>query len=182
MARRDLPTAEEALRILATKRSRPARRPPPPAGRALTGLIRELDKKYGQGPGALQARWKEIVGEQIAARCEPVKLIRARGSTPAALEVRVAGAAAALIQHQAAEILSRVNLFLGDGAVTRLRIIQGPLRPKVAEAPKAVRKRITPLDAAKEAELAEGLADAPEGPMKSALLQLGRAVLRRGPA
>src|SRR5690606_20607414 len=88
MARRDLPSAEEAIRILATRRTRPARRPPPPAGRALTGLIRDLDKRFGQGPGALQARWKEIVGEKIAARCEPVKLVKARGSTPPALEVR----------------------------------------------------------------------------------------------
>src|SRR5690606_9586057 len=131
-------------------------------------------------PGALQARWTEIVGEKIAARCEPVKLIKARGSTPTALEVRVAGAAAALIQHQAAEILARVNLFLGDGTVTRLRIVQGPLRAQPAAAAKPVRRRSAPLDAAKEAELAEGLAEAPDGPLKSALLELGRGVLRRG--
>ncbi|MGE5502481.1 MAG: DUF721 domain-containing protein, partial [Ignavibacteriales bacterium] len=35
-----------------------------------------------------------------------------------------------------------------------------------------------PLDAAAERELADGLADQPDGPLKSALLKLGREVLR----
>jgi hypothetical protein len=37
------------------------------------------------------------------------------------------------------------------------------------------------LDAALEAGLAEGLAKAPDGPLKQALLKLGRGVLRRPP-
>jgi hypothetical protein len=178
MARR-LPTRDETIQILARKPTRPARRPPPPVGRSLNRLIKELDERFGQGPGALQARWREIVGPDIARRTEPVKLARPRGGGPAALEVRVAGAAAALIQHQGPEILARVNLFLGSGAVDKLRIVQGPLRQTgVAEA-RPARRRPAPLDAAQEAELARGLEDAPEGPLKAALAELGRNVLRR---
>lgn len=173
---RDLPSTEEAARILAHRRTRPQRRPPPPAGRALNRLIRELDEKFGQGPGALQARWREIVGSEIARRTEPVKLTRPRGGGPGALEIRVAGPAAALVQHQAPEILTRVNLFLGEGTVTRLRIVQGPLR--LAPAAKPTRRRKPPLDAAEEAELARSLADAPDTPLKEALMSLGRGVLR----
>jgi hypothetical protein len=92
----------------------------------------------------------------------------------------VAGPSAALIQHQAHEILARVNLFLGADAVQKLRIVQGPLRPAADGAP-APRRRAMPLDAAKEAELAASLAEAPEGPLKAALTRLGRAVLRRSP-
>lgn len=180
MARRPLPTPAEAADILARKRTRPQRRPPPVAGRGLNKLLKELDAKYGQGPGALQARWREIVGVEMAKRTEPVKLTKPRGGGPGALEIRVAGASAALIQHQAHEIVARVNLFLGEGAVNKLRIVQGPLRATGVDA-KPVRKRTAPLDAAQEAALAKSLETAPDGPLKAALLRLGRGVMRRGP-
>jgi hypothetical protein len=177
---RPLPTPAEAAAILARKRTRPQHRPPPVAGRGLSKLLKELDAKYGQGPGALQARWREIVGVELAKRTEPVKLTKPRGGGPGALEIRVAGASAALIQHQAHEIVSRVNLFLGEGAVNKLRIVQGPLRNAASIEPKAARKRAAPLDAAREAELARSLENAPDGPLKAALLRLGRGVMRRG--
>jgi hypothetical protein len=175
MPHRGLPTSQEALRILAEKRTRPPRRPPPPAGRSLARLLKELDGKFGQGAGALQARWREIVGPEVARRTEPVKLTKGRAGQPSSLEIRVAGPAAAIIQHQAHEILARVNLFLGAEAVQKLRVVQGPLRhQEAARTP----RRPQPLDAAKEAELARDLASAPDGPLKQALLKLGRGVLR----
>ncbi|HYF21882.1 MAG TPA: DciA family protein [Caulobacteraceae bacterium] len=180
---RRLPTPEETLRILAAKRTRPQRRPAPPAGRSLAKLIKSLDERFGQGPGMLQARWREIVGDQLARITEPVKLTKARGASPGALEIRVGGAAAALIQHRGQEIIERVNLFLGDGAIGRLRIVQGPLKPR-AEAPATPRRRrsAAPLDAAREAELAESLKAAPDGPLKAALTRLGRSVLKEDDA
>jgi hypothetical protein len=177
MAKRPLPSAEEALRILARKRTRPQRRPPPPLGRALGKTLREFDAKFGKGPGALAARWREVVGAEIAKRTEVVKLTKGRNGGPSSLEIRVAGPAAAIIQHQAHEILARVNLFLGADAVQKLRIVQGPLQARAEPAPP--RKRSQPLDAAEEARLAQSLADAPDGKLKSALLALGRGVLRQ---
>ena len=177
MPRRPLPTAQEAAEILGRKRTRPPRRPPPPAGRGLSKLVRDLDARFGQGAGALTARWREVVGAEIARRTEPVKLVKGRNGGPSSLEIRVAGPSAAIIQHQAHEILARVNLFLGAEAVQKLRIVQGPLRAQ-AEAP-APRKRAQPLDAAAEARLAASLAEAPDGRLKDALLKLGRGVLGR---
>jgi hypothetical protein len=178
------PTPEEAARILASRRTRPARRPPPPAGRALSKLIQSLDDRFGQGPEALKARWREIAGDNLAARSEPVRLIRPRGGGPASLELKVDGPTAALIQHQAAEILARVNLFLGPGAVAKLRIVQGPVRPPptalaAAKAGRARRLRAQPLDAELEAQLEAGLAPFDDGPLKDALRRLGREVLRQ---
>ncbi|MFN9928861.1 MAG: DUF721 domain-containing protein [Phenylobacterium sp.] len=174
---RRLPSLDEALQILGSHRTRPARRPPPPAGRALKAMVRDLDARFGQGAGALAARWREVVGAEIARRTEPIRVIAARGSTTATLEIRVAGPSAALIQHQAQDILARVNVFLGAGAVGRLRIIQGPLRR--ADTAKPVRRSARPLDAAQEARLAAGLSDLPEGGLKDALAALGRGVLAR---
>ena len=166
------------MRILAEKRTRPQHRPPPPMGRSLNRTLREFDAKFGQGSGALLARWREVVGVEIARRTEPVKLTKGRNGGPSSLEIRVAGPSAAIIQHQAPEILARVNLFLGAEAVQKLRIVQGPLQHK-AELRPAVR-RLPPLDAALEAGLAKDLAAAPDGKLKAALLALGRGVLRRG--
>ena len=178
MFRRTLPSPQEALAILAAKRTRPVHRPPPPAGRALNKTLRELDARFGQGPGALMARWREVVGPEIARRTEPVKLVKGRNGGPSSLEIRVAGPAAAIVQHQAHDILARVNLFLGAEAVQKLRIVQGPLRG-TGEAAPAPRRRAAPLDAAAEAKLAEGLSNAPDGKLKQALMALGRGVLRR---
>ena len=188
MPRRRLPTAEETQRILAERRTRPAIRAMPAAGRRLTPLLKSLEARFGQGPDVLRARWREIVGEHLAARTEPVKVVRNRAGG-ATLELKVDGPAAALIQHQAPEVLARVNLFLGEGQVARLRIVQGrvlasPVDAAKTRAAQAKRRRAQPLDAAEEAALQSGLAKAAEGPLKQALLKLGREVLRaqKGPS
>jgi hypothetical protein len=181
---RDLPTAAEAARILAVKRTRPARQPPAAVGRRLSSFVKQLDERFGRGPETLQARWREIVGETLAAHTEPAKLSRPRNGPGAVLELKVDGPAATLIQHQAPELLARVNLFLGAGAVERLRIVQGVIhraKPTTgpADAAKARRRRSAPLDAGLEADLAAGVARAGEGPLQTALVRLGREVLRR---
>ncbi len=180
---RPLPTPREALLILQGRRTRPAPGPPPAAGKALTATIKALDARFGQGAEGLKARWREIVGETLARRTEPIRLVRGRGDGPAALELRVEGPSATLIQHQAPDVLARVNLFLGAGAVDRLRIVQGPLRGKLdrARQPRAepVRRHEGPLDAAAEAALADSLEAIPGESLKAALTRLGRAVLRR---
>ena len=181
---RPLPSAEDAARILAAKRTRRAPRPPPPAGRPLGPFIKALDERFGRGPAVLRARWREIVGEALALRTEPMKLSKPRGGGGGVLELKVDGPAAALIQHQAPDILARVNLFLGSGAVARLRVVQGPVRRPAAEqgaaqAAQARRRGAQPLDAGAEAELEAGLARAADGPLKTALRRLGREVLRQ---
>lgn len=175
---RDLPSLEEAAEILKRRRTRPVRRPPPVAGRAVARLVRSLDKQFGPSVAPLQSRWREIVGETLWRISEPVKLITPRGAnagTGATLELRVDGPAAAIVQHQAEDIIARVNLAIGSGAVGRLRIVQGLIRR--AGRPKPPRPR-PPLDAAREAELMASLATTPDGPLKAALIKLGRAMLR----
>ncbi len=175
---RDLPTESEAREILSRRRTRPMPRPAPPAGRSLAPFIKELDAKFGRGAGALEPRWREIVGDQLARVTRPQKLTKGRGGAGGTLELRVAGPAALLVQHQSADILKRVNLFLGEGTVERLRIAQGPVKPLPAPAAstKGARRRIEPLDAGAEAELRQSVEAAPDA-LKVALANLGRAVL-----
>ena len=176
--RRPLPTVQEAAEILSRRRSKPMPRPAPRAGRSLGPVLKALEERFGQGPGQLQLKWKEIVGETLARHTEPVKLTKARGNAPGVLELRVAGPAAAIVQHQAPEILQRVSLILGEGSVTKLRILQGAVRVSPGRPQAARRRQKGPLDAAAEQTLAEGLADAPEGPLRDALIRLGRETLR----
>lgn len=181
--RRPLPTEAEARQILAQRRTRPAPRPPPPAGRSLAPLIKKLDAQFGRGASALEPRWVEIVGERLARVTRPQKLTRGRGGAGGTLELRVAGPAALLVQHQSADIIQRVNLFLGAGSVERLRIAQGPVKPlpqgDARPRPRG-RAALPPLPAAAEAELSASVEEAPEG-LKAALRKLGRAVLSQPP-
>ena len=179
---RRLPDRQEAARILATKRSRPAPGPAPRVGRSLSKLVKGLDDKFGKGVDGLRARWPEIVGPTLSRCTEPVKLIKPRGATPGALEIRVSGPAAALIQHQSDQILQRVALVLGQGIAERLRIVQGPIHPPPSRAgapPRPSHAAPPPLDAAAEARLKAEMGQLEEGPLKAALLRLGREVVRR---
>lgn len=176
--RRPLPDPSEVAEILARKRTIPVRRPPPPVGRSLAPALKALEERFGKGAGGLQAYWREIVGETLARHTEPVRLVKGRAGS--ILELRVAGPAAAIVQHQAPDILARASLKLGEGEVVKLRIVQGPIRGTGQTArPRPARKRARPpLDAAAERDLAEGLAAQPDGPLKAALEKLGREVLR----
>lgn len=176
--RRTLPTDAEAREILSRRKSRPAPRPAPRAGKALSAMIRDLDERFGRGAGALEPRWREIVGEPLARVTRPQKLSKGRGGKGGVLELRVAGPAALLVQHQSADILARVNLFLGEGAVERLTIAQGPVKPLPTARPAAAPVRPAPLSAAVEADLNASVEPAPEG-LRAALTRLGRAVLAR---
>lgn len=182
MPRRSLPSLEDARRILAGKRTRPARKAAPPVGRALTPFIKALDQRFGQGAGGLKARWCEIVGETLAKRSEPAKLVKGRAGVGAVLEIKVEGPMATLVQHQSPDILARVNLFLGEGAVARLRIVQGPVAAARGDPPGAPRRaRVRPLDAAAEAELSQSVQGAVDPRLRTGLERLGRAVLGREP-
>jgi hypothetical protein len=149
-------------------------------------LLKTLEARFGADSSGLEARWREIVGETLGRLSQPNKLIRSRkgASEGATLEIRVDGPAATLVQHQAGDILARVNLALGEGAVSKLRIVQGPLRAPPIKAAGAPLRRIAkgPLDAAAEAELSQGLEDLADDRLKRALLTLGRGVVRRSRA
>ena len=80
----------------------------------------------------LVTHWEDIVGPEIAAHAEPMKLQWPRQATPedaepATLVLRVEGPAAIEIQHLAGVIVERVNRFFGWQAVGRIALRQAPL-------------------------------------------------------
>ena len=120
--------------------------------------------------------WDDIVGAEIAAMAEPVRMqwIRNRDpdeSLPATLVLRVEGPAAIEIQHFANLICERVNQFLGWRAVGRLALRQAPLR-------RGASKKTRAADPAAAARIAETLSDIGDDDLKAALARLGAAIKR----
>src|ERR1700691_4839707 len=96
-------------------------------------VVGETFTRQGFASAELVTRWTEIVGVEIAAHSEPMRIQRtgrADGDErePRTLVVRVEGPAAIDIQHLGDVICERVNRFLGWRAVARLAWRQAPLR------------------------------------------------------
>ena len=119
--------------------------------------------------------WPSIVGETLAARCQPVKLTGASRERGGTLHVHVAGAAALELQHGEPQLLERINSYFGYEAVARLRLIQAPLsRPR-----RAVAASVPPLDAAGRAEIEATVRPVADEALRAALAGLGAAIKTR---
>ena len=160
------------------KPSRPFARPL----RELLGkLVGDAFARQGFASAELVTRWDDIVGHEIAAHSEPIKLQWPRGvnreltdgedSEAGTLVLRVEGPAAIEIQHLAALICERVNRFLGWRAVGRLALRQAPLRRRQPQTAHTE-------NPAAAAPIAETLSDIKDEELKEALARLGAAVSR----
>ena len=132
--------------------------------------------KQGFASADIVTHWPEIVGPEIAAHAEPVKLQWSRGgsaqSEPGTLVLRVEGPAAIEIQHLSAVILERVNRFFGWRAVDRLALRQAPLthRARTRAAPGPSPEAV--------ADVAATLPDIADEELRAALARLGAAIKR----
>jgi hypothetical protein len=155
--------------------NKPKRTYPRPLADFVGRCLGDLFARQGFASGELITHWAEIVGEEIAAHAEPLKLQWSRGgdpdtSEPATLVLRVEGPAAIEIQHLAPVILERVNRFLGWRAVARIALRQAPLGRRT---PHPARSR---PDAEAAARIASGLGDIGDADLRAALARLGAAV------
>jgi hypothetical protein len=157
--------------------NKPARKTyPRPLADLVAPCLGEAFARQGFAASRIVTHWREIVGEDIAAHAEPIKLQWPRGDAeeaePATLVLRVEGPAALEIQHLSDVLLERVNRFFGWRAVGRLALRQAPLtrRPDGET-------RMAP-DAAAAARVAGGLGGFADEDLRQALGRLGAAVKR----
>jgi hypothetical protein len=134
-------------------------------------------RRQGFVSAELVMRWTEIVGAEVAARSEPIRIQWPRPAEgeerePGILVLRVEGPAAIEIQHSADVICGRINQFMGWRAIGRIALRQAPLR---RAAPKPVRTE----NPAAVAALAASLPDIADDDLRQALARLGAAVKRR---
>jgi hypothetical protein len=127
-------------------------------------VTRPVFGKHGFAGGALVVDWPAIVGSAVAAHTMPVRIkFPAKERGEGTLVIKVASSAFATeLQHLEPLILERINGYFGWKAVSRLRLLHGPLPERRAKAPDAVVPAATPelrarLEAVEDPELREVL-------------------------
>jgi hypothetical protein len=149
---------------------------PRPLSDLLAGTLGDVLKAQGFASTEIISRWPDIVGVEIAAHSEPLKINWPRQtgeetSEPATLVLRVEGPAALEVQHLSALILERVNRFFGWQAIGRLALRQAPLRRR-EQMPAPM------VDAEAAGRIAETLAEVKDEDLRQALGRLGAAIKR----
>ena len=157
--------------------NKPRRSVPRPIAELVGGCLSEAFKRQGFASIELVTHWDDIVGPEIAANCEPIKLQWSRekdpkDAEPATLVLRVEGPAALEIQHMAGVVVERINRFFGWQAVGRLALRQAPLQRRDKRVP---RPKIDPVEAKRIADSLHRIAD---DPLRQALGRLGAAIKR----
>lgn len=93
-----------------------------------SSLLRENIRKAGESRGFAVGRvlthWSDIVGDDIAAICQPVDVKYGRQGLGATLTVLTTGAQAPMLEMQKDTLRARVNAVYGYNAIARLRITQ----------------------------------------------------------
>jgi len=158
--------------------SNPRRNYPRPLAELLAPTLTGVLKAQGFASAEILSRWPAIVGPEIAATSEPLKINwpRAHGEEtpePATLVLRVEGPAALEIQHLSAVILERVNRFFGWQAIGRIALRQAPLRRPAA------RKVPAPPDPEAAARIAASLPNVEDEALRAAIGRLGAAIKRK---
>ena len=107
-------------------------------GSFLPGLTRKAFEKYGFSAASLVTDWATIAGLELAACTAPERLKWPRaaaqsdddagnGRPGATLVLRVDGGRSLDVQHNARQIIERINAYFGYAAVAELRIVQAPV-------------------------------------------------------
>jgi hypothetical protein len=152
-----------------------------PLADLIGATLQPLAAKRGFGESDILLNWDTIVGERLAAVCQPIRLqwpIRGpktppdAPTEPATLHLRVEGAFALELQHLAPVISERVNARLGWRCVGRVSLQQGPLERVSGRSPAPPPP--DPADVARAAAMAAGVEN--DG-LREALGRLGARAL-----
>jgi hypothetical protein len=155
--------------------NKPSKRGARPLAEFLGVCLSDAFKQHGFASAELVTRWTDIVGSEIAAHAEPMKVqwprpVGSDAPEPGTLVLRVDGPTAIEIQHLANVILERVNRFFGWQAVDRLALRQAPLSRRGKKATKAA------PDPENAARIAATMPEVADDELRQALARLGAAV------
>jgi hypothetical protein len=105
-----------------------------PMHKAIGKLTQPVLKKQGLEAGLLE-HWDNIVGSDLAAFCQPVKLSIAKGKQSGVLTVEVLTSHALLAQHMQSIIIEKLTIYHGCRAVERIVFKQRSTPFKAFETP-----------------------------------------------
>lgn len=113
----------------------PDERDPQPLSRTIDRLITERGWQTPAAVGGVLGRWAELVGTDVAAHCTP------RSFEDGVLTVGTDSTAwATQLRLLAADLVRRLNVELGHGAITKINV-RGPAAPSWSSGPRSVRGR-----------------------------------------
>ncbi|MBZ9702454.1 MULTISPECIES: DUF721 domain-containing protein [unclassified Mesorhizobium] len=157
---------------------RPFGNPVPVSDLATAILDPVLRKRAGISVSLVQS-WEEIAGSRLAGHSRPEKIQWPRRLheddpfEPAVLVIACEGTAALHLQHEAGEIINRVNAFLGFTAIGRIRIVQKPVLSEKARPKPPVR----PLNEAEKSRLSHIVGKIEDDGLRASLERLGATIL-----
>jgi hypothetical protein len=157
--------------------NKPGRSSAKPLSVLLSDVFSDAYAKQGFAARELVTRWTEIIGPELSAHCEPLKMqwprpVEGQPQEPATLVLRVEGPMALEIQHASDVILQRVNRFFGWSAVGRLALRQGPLSRRERPRPSP------PPDQREVEQIAQTLTSVEDDALRAALARLGATIKR----
>jgi hypothetical protein len=140
-------------------------------------VLDPLTARRGHATATLMGSWADVVGPAYAGWTRPEQIRWPRGAkneaAPALLVVRVEGPRAIYFQHEAGQVIERVNAFFGYAAIGDIRIVQAPVAAPAGPAKPAPK----PMTAAGEARLEHQVGAIGDDALRAALKNLGKAVL-----
>jgi hypothetical protein len=144
-------------------------------------LAKAAFARHGFASEQLISQWDAVVGPAIGSICLPDKIkwpktagenARKTGGT---LVLRAAQGLALELQYEIPRIIERVNQFLGYGAVTEIKVLQGQISVKPAK------KIAAPVNAKAAAAWRIKIQDIADDRLKAALARLAAHAAPNGP-
>lgn len=128
----------------------------------LAPVVRPAFRRRAPAAAQILADWPQLAGPDLAARAVPIKLA---GGT---LTLGCTGPTAVELQYAAPQIISRLNMALGQATIERLRFEQQILRPSPTPPARVVARHPVPP-----------LQDLPPGALGEALARLYQGIKSR---
>ncbi len=144
-----------------------------PVFEAIRPLTKKVLGKHGFAEVDILTNWEQIVGEELASFCLPLKLDNKKKT----LSISTAGGAFALeLKQRQNIILEKINSFLGFNAVTDLKIIQNSHNISAAQKPQENKHK--KLVTAEQQNYIDNLVkDVDNQELKNILTKLGQDIL-----
>lgn len=156
-------TAEKAT----SPKSGGVRRGPKSVNSDAQGILARTLMERGFKNPQLVLRWRDFVGPTLGRSTAPLSL-----SAQGQLTLSADPSVALFLQHQTNQLIQRINLALGETAVTKVKVVAGkfpqPKRPPLRP----------PLKPEDKAHISRATALVQDPDLRSALERLGQAVLQ----
>ena len=140
-------------------------------GETLTKILEKKLKKANFIEISIIKNWKEIVGDDIAKYCWPIKITFSNeNNLSSKIIIQVKRGWSLEIEHKSYEIIDKLNQYFGYKAISKINIIQNFDEDIVETKKNIIKKRITKKNYSKE------ISNIKQSKLQKALLKLDKTL------